>query len=81
MKKTLLTVATLFGLAAAGTAMAQGLEFNSLDADGSGEISFEELQVVLPNVTQDDFAILDVDGSGGLSEDEFAVLLQAPTPQ
>lgn len=81
MKKTLLTVATLIGLAAAGGAMAQGLEFDSLDADLSGEISFEELQVVLPNITQEDFAILDVDGSGGLSQAEFAVLLEAPAPQ
>lgn len=78
MKKTILSAAALFGLTFAGTALAQGLDFNALDTDLDGEISFEELQVVFPNLSTEDFNSLDVDGSGGLSVDEFQVLLQVP---
>lgn len=75
MKKTILTVAALFGLTAAGGAFAQTLDFNTLDADFNGEVSFEELQVALPNITPEDFALLDTDGNGALSPEEFEAFL------
>lgn len=78
MKKTILSVATLVGLGFAGSAMAQAVDFNALDTDMDGQISFEELQVVLPEITQEDFDLLDQDGSGALSEQEFNVLFQPP---
>ncbi len=78
MKKTVLTVAALFGMAAAAPALAQGFDFDTLDVNGDDQVSFEELQAALPEVTAEDFAILDVDGSGSLSREEFAILLQAP---
>lgn len=78
MKKLLLSVATLIGLSAAGAAVAQGVDFASVDVDGNGAISFEELQAVLPNITPEDFAVLDTDGDGALSPEEFSVLLEAP---
>ncbi|MCD7059940.1 EF-hand domain-containing protein [Pelagibacterium xiamenense] len=79
MKATLLSATTLLGLAFAGSAVAQGVDFASLDADMNGEISFEELQAALPNIVEEDFSVLDVDGSGGLSEDEFATLVTPPS--
>lgn len=80
MKKTILTVAALFSLTAAGGAFAQALDFNTLDADLNGQISFEELQVALPNITPEDFALLDTDGNGSLSPEEFEIFL-ATTPE
>lgn len=79
MKKTILSVATLVGLGFAGSAMAQAVDFHALDTNMDGQISFEELQVVLPEITQEDFDLLDQDGSGGLSEAEFNVLFQPST--
>ncbi|WP_404403303.1 EF-hand domain-containing protein [Pelagibacterium halotolerans] len=79
MKATLLSATTLLGLAFAGSAVAQGIDFASLDADMNGEIAFEELQAALPNIVEDDFTILDADGSGGLSEEEFATLMTPPS--
>lgn len=78
MKKTILSIATIIGLTAAGAAVAQDVTFESVDTDGDGQVSFEELQTILPAVTQEDFAILDQDGSGALSPDEFNVLLTPP---
>lgn len=78
MKKTLLSAATLFGLTLAGTASAQGLDFATLDADMSGEISFTELQAAMPNITEEDFNLIDADGSGGLSQAEFDALMTPP---
>lgn len=79
MKSTLLSAATLFGLALAGGATAQTLDFATLDTDMSGEISFTELQAALPNIVEEDFTLLDADGSGGLSESEFNALLTPPS--
>lgn len=81
MKKTVMTLAAVLGLSAAAPALAQGVDFDSLDGNLDGKISFEELQVALPDVTQDDFTVLDTDGDGALSREEFAVLLEAPTAE
>jgi hypothetical protein len=81
MKKTVITLAALLGLSAAAPALAQGIDFDALDANMDGQISFEELQVALPDITQDDFTILDTDGDGVLSREEFAVLLEAPAAE
>ena len=78
MKKTALTIAALIGLSFTGGAFAQGTDFATLDTNADGEISFEELLVVLPDLTEAEFAMLDTDGSGGLSEQEFQVLLTPP---
>lgn len=69
MKKTLATFAVI---AFAAPAFAQ--DFTAVDADGSGGVSWEEVQAALPDVTQEQFQAADADGSGELSADEFATL-------
>lgn len=77
MKKTVFSLAAVAALAMGGSAFAQGLDFASLDADASGTISIEELQVAIPDITPESFALLDSDGDGVLSEQEFAALVPA----
>lgn len=56
----------------AGPAIAQTpLSFADVDTDGNGELSYGELQVVWPDLTQEEFSAADVDLSGGLSSDEL----------
>lgn len=74
MKKTAIALAVAFGLSAAGGALAQPLDFNALDADQNGEITLEELQVAIPDLTPESFAMLDTNGDGVLSAEEFAAL-------
>lgn len=69
MKKTLATLAVV---AFAAPAFAQ--DFATVDVDGSGTVSWEEVQAALPDVTEEQFQAADADGSGDLSADEFATL-------
>lgn len=64
-------IASGAALFAAGGAQAQGVDFASLDTDGSGGLSLAEMQVAVPTATQEEFARYDADGSGELSEAEF----------
>lgn len=41
-----------------------------IDGDGDGAVSFEELQAVRPEVTEDQFARMDTNADGVISEDE-----------
>ena len=41
------------------------------DADGNGEVTYEELKVVLPNFPEQAFNRLDKDGSGSLATAEL----------
>lgn len=80
MKKTALTLAAFLGFAATGGALAQSLEFNALDANGDGVITLEELQVAIPDITEENFALLDTDGDGVLSPLEFETLVPSGEP-
>ena len=46
-------------------------DFDSLDADGSGGLSYGEVRAAAPNVTVEEFVSADNDGSGELSREEF----------
>lgn len=46
-------------------------DFDNLDADGSGGLSFGEVRAAAPNVTVEEFVSADNDGSGELSREEF----------
>lgn len=71
MKKIL---ATLSVVAFTAPAFAQGADFSTVDADGSGTVTWEEVQAALPDVTEEQFQGADADGSGDLSAEEFATL-------
>ena len=60
----------------AGTAFAQvETDFATVDADTSGEISFDEALVIVPDLTQEAFDAADTDTSTGLSVEEFDLLV------
>lgn len=67
-------LATLAVVAFASPAFAQGADFATADADGSGTVTWEEVQAALPDVTEEQFRAADADGSGDLSAEEFAGL-------
>ena len=77
MNKTVLSLAALLGLSVTGGAIAQALDFNALDANADGVISVEELQVAIPDLTPESFAMLDTDTDGSLSAEEFGALMPA----
>ena len=65
-------LASVLIVAGAGAAMAQGprgegMTFDQLDVDGSGEITAEDLTAL----RNDRFAALDSNGDGTVSKDEF----------
>ncbi len=66
---------TLALLTFAGMAMAQG--YADIDTDTDGLLSFPELQVAVPELTEDTFTALDVSGDGLLDGDEVATGVEA----
>ena len=63
-------------LAAPLAAMAQAQDA-TMDADGDGEVSFDEMLVVYPELTEEVFGVLDVDASGGISEEEMTAAVES----
>lgn len=74
MKKIVLSTLVALGLSTAVMAQA-ATDFASLDTDASGSLSYAEVQIGWPDLTEDEFNAADTDGSGDLSEDEYAALL------
>ncbi len=75
MQKLAFTLA--FGLAATGMAFAQSM--TELDADGSGALSLEELQVAYPSATEDTFVTIDANADGAVDEAELTAAVEAGT--
>jgi hypothetical protein len=73
MRKIALGLAVL--TLSAGAAFAQSdTSFDSLDQDTSGELSFGELKIAFPDITQEAFDAADADKSGGLNSEELDAL-------
>ena len=73
------------GLMAAGLlatpVLAQApLTFVDVDSNGDGRLSYEELQIVWPDLTQEEFVAADVDGAGGLTPDQLDTLQPSSVP-
>lgn len=79
MRKIALSLAVL-GLLSAPVLAQTPMSFADVDTDANGELSFEELQVVWPDLSQAEFDAADADGSGGLSAEELGALQPAPAP-
>jgi hypothetical protein len=73
MHKTILSMAAAAALALTIGAHAQTADFATIDADASGEVSFDELTAAGVTVTEEQFAEADTDASGGLDEAELTV--------
>lgn len=69
MKRTLTVL--LAAAAFPAVAFAGDMDFKKIDADGSGGISFPEMKMAAPDVSEEQFAAYDQDNSGELGEDEF----------
>lgn len=67
--------ATLLTGATGAMAMAQGVEFATVDANGDGMLSMEEIKTLLPDVSDDQLTIADANGDGALDEAEFQALV------
>jgi hypothetical protein len=81
MRKIVLSLA-VFGLTAgltATAAMAQ-TSFVDVDADANGELSYPELLVAWPDLSQEEFSTADADLSTGLSTTELAALQPPSSP-
>lgn len=79
MRKIALSLAVL-GLSATAALAQTPTNFADVDSDANGELSFVELQVAWPDLTQAEFDAADTDLSGGLSADELASLQPAAVP-
>jgi hypothetical protein len=67
-------LATLTLVAFTAPALAQAMDFATIDADASGTVTWEEVQAAAPDLTEEDFKAADADASGDLSEDEFTAI-------
>lgn len=56
------------------------LTFADVDTDGDGRLSYEELVVVWPDLTQEDFANADVEGVGSVTPEQLGALQPAAVP-
>ncbi|HOV75550.1 MAG TPA: EF-hand domain-containing protein [Candidatus Hydrogenedentes bacterium] len=52
--------------------------FGQADANGDGAVTFAELQAVMPNLSEAEFAMLDRNGDGWLTLDDLAELTPVP---
>lgn len=65
----------------AAPALAQTpLSFADVDADADGRLSYEELLVVWPDLTAEEFATADVEGAGSLTPEQLNMLQPATVP-
>jgi hypothetical protein len=66
--------ASLAALLSAGAAVAQA---DTVDTDGDGMVSYTELLLVMPDMTEEDFAALDANEDGMLDAEEYAAAEEA----
>ena len=71
---TAILLAVSVGAVATGYAMGQA---SSLDADGDGMVTYDELAAVMPEMTQDSFVVLDINADGALDASELAAAQEA----
>lgn len=71
-----ITLVGAFALLVGGASLAMG-QAESIDADGDGMVSFAELLVLLPAMTEAEFQALDADADGLLNLDEVSAAEEA----
>ena len=71
-----LSLAGAFAVLVGGAGLAMG-QAESVDSDGDGMVSFEELLTVMPALTEEEFQALDTDADGLLSSEEVGAAEEA----
>ena len=61
----------LLAAGAAGADELGGLEFDTVDADGDGFVTFLEIQAVAPRASREQFEDFDIDGDARLDRTEY----------
>ncbi|ABF63714.1 Calcium-binding EF-hand [Ruegeria sp. TM1040] len=74
--KTIAQIATAIVMTAAAPVTAQNFAVE-VDADGNGTLSFEELRLAYPALTEEVFAQVDLDASGGADLEEVIAAQEA----
>jgi hypothetical protein len=75
-RRAILAVAAAGALLAGGAGLALG-QAASIDTDGDGMVSFAELLVLMPALTEAEFQALDADADGLLNLDEIGAAEEA----
>lgn len=70
----------VIGLSTTAAAAQTPTTFAEVDTDANGELSFTELQVPWPDLSQAEFDAADADGSGGLTVEELNTLQPPAIP-
>lgn len=70
----LLVAASVAALLTTGAALGQA---ETIDTDGDGMVSYTELLLVMPDMSEDDFVALDANEDGMLDAEEFAAAEEA----
>jgi low affinity Fe/Cu permease len=69
----LLLATSVAAILTAGVALGQA----EIDTDGDGMVSYTELLLVMPDMTEEDFTALDANEDGMLDAEEFAAAEEA----
>lgn len=72
----IIAIAGAFAVLVGGASLAMG-QAEAIDTDGDGMVSFTELLVVMPALTEAEFQALDADADGLLSAEEIAAAEEA----
>lgn len=74
--KTLLPLSLAAMLLASTAVSAQSIaDFNQVDSDGDGKVSFSDMQIEWPDLTQDQFDAADLDGDDFLDLGQYDALM------
>lgn len=73
---TAVTVAAAFAVLVGGASLAMG-QAESVDSDGDGMVSFTELLVLMPALSEEEYQALDTDADGLLSGEEIGAAQDA----
>ncbi|MGI9415683.1 MAG: hypothetical protein ACR2PM_18550 [Hyphomicrobiales bacterium] len=74
MKNLFLSLALLgFAVGSSSQVIAAEMDFDKVDANTDGSLTFEEVAAAMPNMTEDQFKAADADGDGVLSKPEWTL--------
>ena len=74
MKHLFLSLALIgFAIGSSSQVIAAEKEFDTVDANADGTLSFEEVAAAMPDMNEDQFKAADTDGDGVLSKPEWTL--------